>query len=51
MVLLKPSATFESIASDLRNAIGIEMRCQSPARYQYYKSNGSGHNEDINEQF
>lgn len=30
MVLLKPVATFESVASDLRNAIGIEMRCQNP---------------------
>ena len=51
MVLLKPSATFESIASDLCNAIGIEMRCQNPAPRQYYTSNGSRYEEDTNEQF
>jgi hypothetical protein len=52
MVLLKPLATFESVASDLRNAIGIEIRCQNPALRQYYMSNGNGYDEeDTNEQF
>jgi len=52
MVLLKPSATFESVASDLRNAIGIEMRCQDPAPRQYHITNGNGYDEeDTSEQY
>jgi hypothetical protein len=35
MVLLKPADTFESVASDLRNAIGVEMRCQNQVPQQY----------------
>jgi hypothetical protein len=29
IVLLRPSATFESVTSDLRHAIGVEMHCQN----------------------
>jgi hypothetical protein len=50
MVFLKPSATFESIASDLHNAISIEMYCQNQAPQQYVISN-SNYDEDTSEQF
>ena len=31
-VILRPSATFKSLASELRNAVGAEMRCQVRSR-------------------
>jgi hypothetical protein len=53
MVLLRPSATFESVASDFRNAIGIEIRCQNPVPHQYHADGGnSGYDEEgTNSQF
>ena len=45
MALLKPSATFESVASDLRNAIGVEMRCQNQIPQQYLAGDKSGHGD------
>jgi hypothetical protein len=46
MVLLKPSATFESVASDLRNAIGVEMRCQNQVPRQYFTGDSSGYSDE-----
>ena len=52
MVLLKPSATFESVASDLRNAVGVEMRCQNQVPQQYFGSDhdhhSNPHDDDYN---
>jgi hypothetical protein len=34
-VLMKPAASFESVASDLRSAVGIHMRCKREVSKQY----------------
>jgi hypothetical protein len=46
MVLLKPSARSESVASDLCNAIGVETRCQNQVPRQYFTGNGSGYGNE-----
>ena len=49
LALLKPAATFESVASDLRNAVGVEMRCRPQAPQQYLAGNGSGYHNAYND--
>jgi hypothetical protein len=49
MVLLKPPDTFESVASELRNAIGVEMRCQNQVPQQYLAGNNGSHYDEHGE--
>ena len=54
IVLLKPTSTFKSIATELWNAISSDIRCQNLAATQQYHTSNSRYykeDEDANEQF
>ena len=51
MVLLRPSDTFESVAADLRNAVGVEMRCRQPPQQQYLTGNDDLKEDEADEQY